>query len=223
MILAAPALASEKILSQILSNFNVPNGPIITDVGSVKGNLVRVALEVCGSFPPNLVLGHPIAGSEKSGNGAATEDLFKGRRVILTPLPSNDKNSVKLVAEMWRGLGAEIVEMSVTEHDKFLSATSHLPHILAYNLVNVLSNRFEDSNIFDFAGGGFRDFTRIAGSDPTMWRDIALANREEILKSMDDFSSDLNFMRLAVEQNDSKFLLDIFTRAKNVRDSFFET
>ncbi len=223
VILAAPALASEKILSQILPNFNLRDGPIITDVGSVKGNLVRVAMEVCGSFPPKLVLGHPIAGSEKSGNGAATEDLFEGRRVILTPLPSNDKKSVELVAEMWRGLGSEVVEMSVTEHDKFLSATSHLPHILAYNLVNVLSNRFEENNIFDFTGGGFRDFTRIAGSDPTMWKDIALANREEILKSLDDFSSDLRVMRRAIEQNDAKSLLDIFTRAKSARDSFSKT
>ena len=223
VILAAPALASEKILRQILPNSNVPDGPIVTDVGSVKGNLLRVALETCGSFPPKLVLGHPIAGSEKSGNGAATEDLFEGRRVILTTLPSNDKNSVELLTEMWRSLGAEVVEMSVTEHDKFLSATSHLPHILAYNLVNVLSKKFEENNIFDYAGGGFRDFTRIAGSDPTMWRDIALANREEILKSMDDFSSDLNLLRLAIEQNNAKSLLDIFTRAKNARDSFSET
>jgi len=223
VILAAPALASEKILRQILPKSNVPDGPIVTDVGSVKGNLLRVALETCGSFPPKLVLGHPIAGSEKSGNGAATEDLFEGRRVILTTLPSNDKNSVELLTEMWRSLGAEVVEMSVTEHDKFLSATSHLPHILAYNLVNVLSKRFEANTIFDYAGGGFRDFTRIAGSDPTMWRDIALANREEILKSMDDFSSDLNLLRLAIEQNNAKSLLDIFTRAKNARDSFSET
>ena len=223
VILAAPALASEKILRQILPKSNVPDGPIVTDVGSVKGNLLRVALETCGSFPPKLVLGHPIAGSEKSGNGAATEDLFEGRRVILTTLPSNDKNSVELLTEMWRSLGAEVVEMPVTEHDKFLSATSHLPHILAYNLVNVLSKRFEANTIFDYAGGGFRDFTRIAGSDPTMWRDIALANREEILKSMDDFSSDLNLLRLAIEQNNAKSLLDIFTRAKNARDSFSET
>ena len=223
VILAAPALASEKILRQILPKSNVPDGPIVTDVGSVKGNLLRVALETCGSFPPKLVLGHPIAGSEKSGNGAAMEDLFEGRRVILTTLPSNDKNSVELLTEMWRSLGAEVVEMSVTEHDKFLSATSHLPHILAYNLVNVLSKRFEGNNIFDYAGGGFRDFTRIAGSDPTMWRDIALANREEILKSMDDFSSDLNLLRLAIEQNNAESLLDIFTRAKNAHDSFSET
>ncbi len=222
VILAAPALASEKILRQILPKSNVPDGPIVTDVGSVKGNLLRVALETCGSFPPKLVLGHPIAGSEKSGNGAATEDLFEGRRVILTTLPSNDKHSVELLTEMWRSLGAEVVEMSVTEHDKFLSATSHLPHILAYNLVNVLSKGFEGNNIFDYAGGGFKDFTRIAGSDPTMWRDIALANREEILKSMDDFSSDLNLLRLAIEQNNAKSLLDIFTSAKNARDSFSE-
>ena len=223
VILAAPALASEKILRQILPKSNVPDGPIVTDVGSVKGNLLRVALETCGSFPPKLVLGHPIAGSEKSGNGAATEDLFEGRRVVLTTLPSNDQNSVELLTEMWRSLGAEVVEMPVIEHDKFLSATSHLPHILAYNLVNTLSKKFEENNIFDYAGGGFRDFTRIAGSDPTMWRDIALANREEILKSMDDFSSDLNLLRLAIEQNNAKSLLEIFTRAKNVRDSFFET
>ena len=223
VILAAPALASEKILRQILPNSNVPDGPIVTDVGSVKGNLLRVALETCGSFPPKLVLGHPIAGSEKSGNVSATEDLFEGRRVILTTLPSNDKNSVELLTEMWRSLGAEVVEISVTEHDKFLSATSHLPHILAYNLINMLSKKFEENNICDYAGGGFRDFTRIAGSDPTMWRDIALANREEILKSMDDFSSDFNLLRLAIEQNNANSLLDMFTRAKNARDSFSET
>ncbi len=222
VIIAAPALASENLLRQVLFKIDLSNGPIITDVASAKGNLLKVAIEVCGQFPPRLVLGHPLAGSEKSGNGAAREDLFEGRRVVLTPLSSNDKSSVEIIATIWNSLGAEVVEMGVSEHDQILAATSHLPHILAYTLVNVLAKRSKGKNIFDYAAGGFRDFTRIAGSDPTMWRDIAMANREEILKSMDDFRLDLDLISAAIEQNDSQSLLDIFSKAKIVRDSFAE-
>jgi prephenate dehydrogenase len=220
IVLAAPALASEQILRKILPALNVPDGPIITDVASVKGNLFRAALETCGRFPSKLILGHPIAGSEKTGADAARADLFNKHRVILTPLSLNNKDSIEIVAGIWREFGAEVVEMSVDDHDEFLSATSHLPHVLAYNLVNVLSGRSDEKKIFDYAAGGLSDFTRIAGSDPTMWRDISLANRKQLLRSIDDFSSDLDHLRLAIEQNDANSLLDIFARAKKTRDSF---
>ena len=140
-------------------------------------------------MPANLVLGHPIAGSERSGVGASDGRLFLNHRVILTPMPGNEPQAVELVRSMWRSTGAEVIDMDVEQHDAVLAATSHLPHVLAYALVDALAQSESSEEIFRCAAGGFRDFTRIASSDPVMWRDIALTNREALIEMMEQFET----------------------------------
>ncbi|MEQ8802173.1 MAG: prephenate dehydrogenase/arogenate dehydrogenase family protein [Haliea sp.] len=166
------------------------------------------------------MLGHPIAGSERSGVDAADAGLFLHHRVILTPVPGNDASAVELVRAMWASTGAEVVDMAVAEHDRVLAATSHLPHVLAYALVDALARSDASADIFRFAAGGFRDFTRIASSDPVMWRDIAIANRPALLQAIDLFSDHLQELRAAIDQQQSDALLETFSRAKDARDAF---
>ena len=166
------------------------------------------------------MLGHPIAGSERSGVDAANADLYINHRVILTPEPDSDAGAVALVRAMWSATGADVVDMSVADHDAVLAATSHLPHVLAYALVDALAQSDASDDIFRFAAGGFRDFTRIASSDPVMWRDIAVANREALLGAVDEFSQHLVLLRDAIDVGDSERLHEIFTRAKQARDGF---
>jgi prephenate dehydrogenase len=189
-------------------------------VASVKGNLQAAAVATVGSMPAKLILAHPIAGSERSGVEAADEDLFVNHRVILTPVEGNDNDAIALVRDMWLSTKAEVVSMGVPEHDAVLAATSHLPHMLAYALVDALAQSNASEDIFRFAAGGFRDFTRIASSDPVMWRDIALANRSALLEAVDLFSDHLAVMRVAIDRGDSERLHEIFTRAKGARDEF---
>ena len=179
----------------------------------------HAAADAAGGYS-RLVLGHPRAGSERSGVDAANADLYVKHRVILTPEPHNDLNAVALVRAMWSSTGAEVVDMSVADHDAVLAATSHLPHVLAYALVDALAQSDSSDDIFRFAAGGFRDFTRIASSDPVMWRDIALANREALLNAVDEFSEHLVLLRGAIDAGDSERLHEIFTRAKQARDGF---
>ena len=171
-------------------------------------------------MPPNLVLGHPIAGSEKSGVDAARADLFVNHRVILTPTEETNPDALQAVKSLWESTGADLVEMSVDEHDEVLAATSHLPHVLAYTLVDALAGSPEQQNIFRFAAGGFRDFTRIASSDPTMWHEISLANRDALLKMIDRFTDQLGDLRQAIANGDSDNIVGSFTRAKSARDKF---
>jgi prephenate dehydrogenase len=171
-------------------------------------------------MPPRLVLGHPIAGSERSGVDASDEHLFRNHRVILTPEEGNDPLAVETVRRMWQSTGAEVVSMPVSVHDQVLAATSHLPHVLAYALVDALARADDSEEIFACAAGGFRDFTRIASSDPVMWRDIAIANREALLAAIDNFSEHLGALRAAVAGEDSAGLEATFSRAKAARDSF---
>jgi len=175
---------------------------------------------VAGAMPPQLVLGHPIAGSENSGVDASGAVLFVNHQVILTPVAGNDPAAVELVRAMWVSAGAEVVDMTVEQHDAVLAATSHLPHVLAYTLVDVLSSSDSSEDMFRCAAGGFRDFTRIASSDPVMWRDIAIANKTELLKSIDLFSEHLTRLRSAVQDDNADELLDTFNRAKRARDAF---
>jgi prephenate dehydrogenase len=222
LVLAAPTLVAERLLLEVLPRLSQrERPPVITDVASVKGNLLRAAKSVWGGrIPPNLVLGHPIAGSERSGVAASSALLFHGHRVILTPVEGNDETAVELVRAMWASTGAEVVELGVAEHDAVLAATSHLPHVLAYALVDTLARSELSEDIFRFAAGGFRDFTRIASSDPVMWRDIAVANRDALLASIDEFSLQLGGLREAVAGQKSEQLLQIFIRAKAARDRF---
>nr|WP_272890730.1 bifunctional prephenate dehydrogenase/3-phosphoshikimate 1-carboxyvinyltransferase [Stutzerimonas sp. S1] len=216
--LAVPILAMEKLLAQ-LAQLELGDA-VLTDVGSAKGNVVRCASTVFGSMPQRFVPGHPIAGSEQSGVTSAQSKLFRRHKVILTPLENTDPAALALVHRLWAALGADVEHMEVRHHDEVLAATSHLPHLLAFGLVDSLAKRHENLEIFRYAAGGFRDFTRIAGSDPVMWHDIFLANREAVLHTLDDFRSDLDALRAAVDEGDGRKLLGVFTRAKAAREHF---
>lgn len=221
LVICTPTLTAERMLEQILPKLaGRTDGPIITDVASVKGSLLKTAVRVAGAMPPQLVLGHPIAGSEQSGVDASSADLFVNHRVILTPVTGNDTAAVELVRAMWLSAGAVVEDMTVEQHDTVLAATSHLPHVLAYTLVDALASAEYSDDIFRCAAGGFRDFTRIASSDPVMWRDIALANKSALLDAIDLFSEHLQGLRSAVDNENGDELLDSFNRAKQSRDEF---
>jgi prephenate dehydrogenase len=224
LVVCTPTLIAADMLGEILPRLQ-PGGrsPVVTDVASVKGNLRDAAINAMGAMPPQLVLAHPIAGSERSGVEASDAELFVNHRVILTPQEGNDPAAVELVRAMWSSTGAEVVDMAVTEHDAVLAATSHLPHVLAYALVDALAQSPASRDIFRFAAGGFRDFTRIASSDPAMWRDIAIANKHALLDAIDLFSGHLGQLRQAVQDEDGEQLFSTFTRAKEARDEFAAT
>jgi 3-phosphoshikimate 1-carboxyvinyltransferase len=216
--LAVPILAMEKLLAQ-LARLDLGNA-VLTDVGSAKGNVVRAARLAFAGQAVRFVPGHPIAGSEQSGVEAANAELFRRHKVILTPCEHSDEAALALVEGLWRELGADVEAMEVEHHDQVLAATSHLPHLLAFTLVDSLAKRSENLEIFRYAAGGFRDFTRIAGSDPVMWHDIFLANREAVLRTLDTFRDDLDALRDAVDAGDGHQLLGVFTRARVAREHF---
>ncbi|MDF2397139.1 bifunctional prephenate dehydrogenase/3-phosphoshikimate 1-carboxyvinyltransferase [Pseudomonas sp. 3MA1] len=216
--LAVPILAMEKLLA-LLARMDLGQA-VLTDVGSAKGNVVRAAQEAFAGMPARFVPGHPIAGSEQSGVEASNAQLFRRHKVILTPLEQTDPDALDLIDRLWRELGADVEHMQVERHDEVLAATSHLPHLLAFGLVDSLAKRSENLDIFRYAAGGFRDFTRIAGSDPVMWHDIFLANREAVLRTLDTFRNDLDALRDAVDAGDGHQLLGVFTRARVAREHF---
>jgi cyclohexadieny/prephenate dehydrogenase len=218
IFVAVPTLAVTEVLREIKDCISA--AVIITDGASVKGSVERAAEAVFGQVPPQFILGHPIAGSEKSGVTAANPNLYEKHRVILTPQITSNPAHLALVTKMWERVGAEVLSMSVTEHDDVLAATSHLPHAIAYSLVDTLAQDIANPNIFRYAAGGFRDFTRIASSDPVMWHDIMRANKTSVLKSLDLFIDNLTRMHRAIEQEDSAYLLSVFSRAKTARDQF---
>ena len=193
---------------------------ILTDGGSVKGSVVADARQVFGRLPPRFVPGHPIAGTEQSGVEASFAELYRNRRVILTPLPETDPVATAQVQAMWEACGAEVTQMAVDHHDEVLAATSHLPHLLAYGLVDSLARLRENDEIFRYAAGGFRDFTRIASSHPIMWRDICLANREALGQMLARFQRELAELAADVEGGDGEALLAVFERAKAARDRY---
>jgi prephenate dehydrogenase len=218
VVVAAPVGAMAEIFRVIAPT--LPATSILTDAGSTKASVVDAAREVFGELPANFVPGHPIAGTEKSGVEASFAELYDGRRVILTPTENSAPDAVKRVREMWQQAGAEVVEISVAHHDEILAATSHLPHLLAFSLVDTLAQMDDKREIFEFAAGGFRDFTRIASSDPQMWHDICVHNEPALLKMLERFEADLDKLRQAIANNDSDYLLQVFTRAKSARDQF---
>jgi cyclohexadieny/prephenate dehydrogenase len=218
IFIAVPTLSVNAVLEEIKNC--VADTVTITDGASVKGSVQRAAETVFGMVPSQFVLGHPIAGSEKSGVTAANPNLYENHRVILTPLENTSTQHFDLVTRMWQAVGAEVLSMSVAEHDEVLGATSHLPHVIAYSLVDTLAQDIKNPNIFRYAAGGFRDFTRIASSDPVMWHDIMRANKTAILQSMDLFIDNLSRLRNGIEHEDSSYLLNVFSRAKEARDEF---
>lgn len=218
VFIAVPTLTVEAVLRQCQQHLSP--AVTVTDGASVKGSVLQAALTVYGALPPQLVLGHPIAGSEKSGVTAADPDLYRDHRIIVTPTPETGAEHLQRVTAMWQAVDAEVLVMPVDEHDDVLAATSHLPHAIAFSLVDTLANDAENENIFRYAAGGFRDFTRIASSDPIMWHDIMQANRDSVLKAIDLFSANLERLRGAIAGHDSEYLLGVFTRAKAARDHF---
>jgi prephenate dehydrogenase len=197
-------------------------GAILTDGGSVKGSVVADARAAFGCIPSGLVPGHPIAGTECSGVEASFAELYRGRRVILTPLAESDPKAVDRVAAMWQVCGAKVTIMDVAHHDEVLAATSHLPHMLAFGLVDALARMRENDEIFRYAAGGFRDFTRIASSDPVMWRDICIANREPLGAVLERFGDEMKDLAETVRRGDGAHLLEIFARAKAARDRYVD-
>jgi len=218
VILAMPVNATESILRAIKPALSAQ--AVITDVGSTKGNVVAAAEAVWGQVPATFVPGHPIAGSEQSGVLAGRANLFAGHKIILTPLPNTQADALALVTSLWQRAQADVLTMSVERHDSVLARTSHLPHLLAFSLVDTLARESHNLDIFRYAAGGFRDFTRIAGSDPTMWHDIFLANRDAVLQALDGFEAGTRVLREAISTGDSEALLGIFTRARVAREHF---
>ena len=218
VVLAMPVCATQSVLAAIKNSLKA--SVIITDVGSTKGNVVAAAETVFGVVPSRFIPAHPIAGSEQSGVLAGKVDLFDRHKVIITPLPHTDAAACLLIQQMWQAAGADVLTMTVQRHDEVLAKTSHLPHLLAFSLVDTLARESQNLDIFRFAAGGFRDFTRIAGSDPSMWHDIFLANEQGILSALDSFSQGVERLKSAIVAHDSDAILGILTRAQVARHHF---
>jgi prephenate dehydrogenase len=216
VVVAVPLGAMASVFKQMLPALSWD--VTITDVGSAKTCVINDARNYLGERMSSFVPGHPIAGTEKSGVEASITDLFKNRCVILTPLAETSPVALQRVHDLWELAGAEVVEMEPRHHDEVLAATSHLPHILAYSLVDTLARSDQGEEIFRFAAGGFRDFTRIASSDPVMWRDICLANRDAILGILGKYTNDLEQLAKAIKKGDGDFILKSFSQAKQQRD-----
>lgn len=217
VIICVPVLAAGEVLQELKEA-----DCLITDVGSVKQPLIQAARSAFGHVPDTLVPGHPIAGSERHGVGSANPDLFVDHKVILTPAENSSEGAILAVTSLWAHLGAEVIRMTPEHHDDVLAQTSHLPHLLAYALVDTLSGQGDSFEIFQYAAGGFRDFSRIAASDPVMWRDIFRSNQQPVLKILDRYVEDLAEIRTLIEQGDMAALEALFARAKAARDHFAE-
>lgn len=220
IVLAVPVMAMEAVLERLARAGD--GKAVITDVGSTKKAIRDAAERTFGGLPTRFVPGHPIAGSEKTGVTAADAGLFRHHKVILTPDDATEAEAIGRVQALWTCCGAEVVAMGIDHHDEVLARTSHLPHLLAFSLVDTLARGDERLEIFRYAAGGFRDFTRIAGSDPVMWRDIFTANRDAVLAALDDFEEGLGRLRDAIAMGDGDAMLATFDRASHAR-RYFDT
>lgn len=218
IVVCVPLGAMEMVFSKVKDV--ITSDTIITDVGSSKQSVVDAAQRAFGEIPHNLIPGHPIAGTEKSGVEASFAELFQRRKVILTPLEQNKAEQVAKIEQMWQQTGADVHQMSVEHHDEVLAATSHLPHVLAFGIVDTLAKMDSQQEIFEYAAGGFRDFTRIASSDPVMWRDICINNRDAILKVMRNYICDMESVADLIEKSDGEAIKNLFEDAKAIRDKF---
>jgi len=221
VLLAAPLAQFPKLFRDIAPVI----GPkaIVTDGGSTKRDVVAAARAALGKKIAQFVPAHPIAGGEKSGAGAASADLFRGKRVILTPLPENQESTLRRADDAWSACGAEVTRMDAEEHDAILGAVSHLPHLLAYALLHEFATRESAPHLFALAGGGFRDFTRIASSHPEMWRDICLANRDRLLVELDRYGEKLHAVRKLLEAVDGAGLEKLFAEARAARSRWIQS
>ncbi|MEA3195529.1 MAG: prephenate dehydrogenase [Betaproteobacteria bacterium] len=196
---------------------------VITDAGSTKRDVVAAARKTLGTNLGRFVPAHPIAGAEKSGAAAANADLFRDRRVVLTPMAENDGDAVSKVEALWKACGARLSRMTAEEHDAVLAAVSHLPHLLAYGLVHDVATRRNSEQLFSFAAGGFRDFTRIASSHPEMWRDICLANRDLLLAELQKYQGKVSAIGKLLQAGDGDALEKLFAEARQARDQWLKS
>lgn len=218
IMLAAPVAQTTQILKNIQPFLQA--NTVITDAGSTKGDVLNSAKTVLGSQFNQFIGGHPIAGAEKSGAAAAMADLFVAKNVVLTPTDETNPEAVNTVTTLWRDCGANITTMSAEQHDAIFAAVSHLPHLLAFALVDDIASRPNASQLFSFAASGFRDFTRIAGSHPEMWRDISLANRQALINEISAFEQELATVKQLLTQSDSAALEALFERASHARNQW---
>ena len=220
VIMATPVGSFETIFKLLKPYWSEKT--IYTDTGSTKGSVIKSAQAVFGFVPINFVPAHPIAGAEQSGANAAILGLYKNKRLIITPLENTDKQAVATIQNFWESIGSYVSFMAIEHHDTVLAATSHLPHILAYTLTDLLGRKDETIEIFKYAAGGFNDFTRIASSDPTMWLDICIANKEEIMPLLAELRHKLATIETLLKDNKTQDLFETFSYAKNARQRFIK-
>ncbi|HMV93815.1 MAG TPA: prephenate dehydrogenase/arogenate dehydrogenase family protein [Thauera aminoaromatica] len=220
VLLAAPVGQTDAILAAMAPHLRP--GTIVTDAGSTKRDVVAALRTHLGGALADVVPAHPIAGAEKSGVEAAFAELYMGRKVVLTPLPESRPEAVQKVRDAWEACGANVVGMTPQEHDRVFAAVSHLPHLLAFGLVDDLAGRSNAPLLFSHAASGFRDFTRIAGSHPEMWRDICVANRVALLEELDAYLGELARLRMMLVEGDGDGLEAVFERARRARNAWAE-
>ena len=220
VVIAAPVAQTTAILQAIAPH--IGSQTVVTDVGSTKSDVIEAARQTLGEDFPRFVPAHPIAGAEKTGPTAAREDLFQNKNLVLTPTPETGHDALKQVHTMWETAGARVQEMTAAQHDSIFAAVSHLPHLLAFALVDEIASRPNAAQLFDFAASGFRDFTRIAGSSPEMWRDISLANRDALLNELQAYQQALTALLTLLQNNDGNGLQALFEHASQARNAWAE-
>ncbi|MDD3353432.1 prephenate dehydrogenase/arogenate dehydrogenase family protein [Zoogloea sp.] len=218
VLLAMPVGQMDAVAASLAAH--LAPGTLVTDAGSTKRDVIEAIYRHLGAHLGTVVPAHPIAGAEKSGPAAARADLYQGRKVVVTPLPENAPEAVARVREVWSACGALIHEMSPQEHDRVFAAVSHLPHLLAFGLVHDLAGRANAEQLFSYAASGFRDFTRVAGSHPEMWRDICLANRHSLQAELDAYLAELAYLRALLVAGDGPALEQVFSEASQARTAW---
>jgi prephenate dehydrogenase len=221
VVLLAPPVGQMDAVTAAMAPHLAP-GTIVTDAGSTKRDVIEAVYRHLAAHLATVVPAHPIAGAETSGVGAAFASLYDGRKVVVTPLPENEPAAVQRVREIWEACGAQVHEMPPEEHDRVFAAVSHLPHLLAFGLVHDLAGRANAEQLFSFAASGFRDFTRIAGSHPEMWRDICIANRQALLAELDRYLAELASLRTLLLSGDGEQLERQFDEARQARNAWAE-
>jgi prephenate dehydrogenase len=218
VLLSVPVRQNESIMAALAGSLR--SGTLVTDAGSTKQDFVAAARRLLGSCLATVVPGHPIAGAEHTGVDAASPNLFQSKNVVLTPMPENSVEAVDRVEALWESCGARVMRMSAAHHDRIFSAVSHLPHMLAYSLVHMIAGRPDASELFDYAASGFRDFTRIAGSSPEMWRDIAMSNRDALVADLDAYQEQVSELTRRLRAADAQELERIFEAARAARSAW---
>ena len=218
ILLATPVAQMEEIMQRIVPHLGTHT--LITDGGSTKCDVVAAARRQLGKKISHFIPAHPIAGAEQSGPSAALAELYLNKKVVLTPLPENSAADVARVRSAWQACGALVSELTPAQHDEVFAAVSHLPHLLAFTLVHDLAQRDNRDLLLSFAASGFRDFTRIAASSPEMWRDISLANRDALLREIEQYAAELYKLHQALEQRDAGKIEEMFSLARKIRSNW---